>query len=101
MPKGERIADILAGRTAVGAQATVKGWIRSRRDSKAGLSFLAVHDGSCFDALQIVAPATLANYQDEILHLTVGCAVTVTGTVTASPAQGQAVDEVVGGPVRC
>ena len=56
MPKAARVAQILAGTTAVGARATVQGWIRTRRDSKAGLSFLAVHDGSCFDALQVVAP---------------------------------------------
>ena len=92
MPQAERVVDILAGRTAVGARATVRGWIRTRRDSKAGLSFLAVHDGSCFDALQVVAPATLANYHDEILHLTAGCAVTVTGTVAASQGKGQAVE---------
>jgi asparaginyl-tRNA synthetase len=99
MPRAERVVDILAGRTAVGARASVHGWIRTRRDSKAGLSFLAVHDGSGFDALQVVAPATLANYSDEILHLTAGCAVTVSGTVAVSQGQGQAVellaDEVV------
>jgi len=92
MPHGERIADILAGRPAVGARATVQGWIRTRRDSKAGLSFLHVHDGSCFDALQVVVPATLGNYHDEVLHLTAGCAVTVTGTVAASQGAGQAVE---------
>jgi asparaginyl-tRNA synthetase len=92
MPQAERIADILAGRTATGARATVRGWIRTRRDSKAGLSFLAVHDGSCFDALQVVAPAALGNYHDQVLHLTAGCAVTVTGTVAASQGQGQAVE---------
>ena len=92
MPQAERIADILAGRTAVGEGATVQGWIRTRRDSKAGLSFLAVHDGSCFDALQVVAPAALANYADEVLHLTAGCAVTVTGSVAASQGQGQSVE---------
>jgi asparaginyl-tRNA synthetase len=92
MPQPERIADILAGRTAVGARATVRGWIRTRRDSKAGLSFLAVHDGSCFDGLQVVAPAALGNYHDEVLHLTAGCAVTVSGTVAASQGQGQAVE---------
>ncbi len=99
MPQAERVADILAGRTQVGARATVQGWIRTRRDSKAGLSFLAVHDGSCFDALQVVAPAALANYHDEVLHLTAGCAVTVTGTLAESQGRGQAVellaDEVV------
>jgi asparaginyl-tRNA synthetase len=73
MPQAERIVDILAGRTAVGARATVQGWIRTRRDSKAGLSFLVVHDGSCFDGLQVVAPAALGNYADEVLHLTAGC----------------------------
>jgi asparaginyl-tRNA synthetase len=92
MPQAARIVDILAGRTAVGAHATVQGWIRTRRDSKAGLSFLAVHDGSCFDALQVVAPATLGNYQDEVLHLTAGCAVSVIGTVAASQGQGQVVE---------
>jgi asparaginyl-tRNA synthetase len=92
MPLAERVVDILAGRTAVGARATIQGWVRTRRDSNAGLSFLQVHDGSCFDALQIVAPATLANYGDEILHLTVGCAVTVTGTIVPSQGKGQAVE---------
>ena len=92
MPQAARIADVLAGRPAVGAQATVQGWIRTRRDSKAGLSFLNVNDGSCFDAIQVVAPAALGNYHDEVLHLTAGCAVSVTGTVTASQGAGQAVE---------
>jgi len=92
MPQAERIVDILAGRTAVGARATVQGWVRTRRDSKAGLSFLHLHDGSCFDALQVVAPATLGNYHNEVLNLTAGCAVTVTGTVAASQGAGQAVE---------
>jgi asparaginyl-tRNA synthetase len=99
MPQAERIADILAGRTPVGTRAAVQGWIRTRRDSKAGLSFLAVHDGSCFDALQVVAPAALANYEAEVLHLTAGCAVRVSGTLVESQGKGQAVeilaDEVV------
>jgi len=92
MPQAERVVHILAGKTAVGARATIRGWIRTRRDSKAGLSFLAVHDGSCFDAIQVVAPASLENYHDEILHLTAGCAVTVTGTVAESQGKGQAVE---------
>jgi len=92
MPHAERVVDILAGRPPVGARATAQGWIRTRRDSKAGLSFLALHDGSCFDALQVVAPETLGNYHDEVLHLTAGCAVTVTGTVAASQGAGQTVE---------
>ncbi len=92
MAQAERVVDVLAGRMPVGARATVQGWIRTRRDSKAELSFLQVHDGSCFDALQVVAPATLDNYHDEVLHLTAGCAVTVSGTVAESQGKGQAVE---------
>ncbi|MBV8233074.1 MAG: asparagine--tRNA ligase, partial [Planctomycetaceae bacterium] len=58
------IKEILGGRLDVGETVTVEGWIRTRRDSKAGLSFLQVHDGSCFDPIQVVAEATLPNYQD-------------------------------------
>jgi asparaginyl-tRNA synthetase len=87
-----RIADILAGRVPGESRVTVQGWIRTRRDSKAGLSFLHVHDGSCFDPLQVVAPATLANYQDEVLRLSAGCAVTATGTLARSQGKGQAVE---------
>ena len=92
MPHAERVVDILAGRPPIGARATAQGWIRTRRDSKAGLSFLALHDGSCFDALQVVAPETLGNYHDEVLHLTAGCAVRVTGTVAGSQGAGQSVE---------
>jgi asparaginyl-tRNA synthetase len=87
-----RIASVLAGRHPVGSRITIEGWIRTRRDSKAGLSFLAVHDGSCFDALQVVAPAELANYQTEVLKITTGCAVRITGELVASQGKGQAVE---------
>ena len=87
-----RIADILGGRVAAGLPVTVQGWIRTRRDSKVGLSFLHVHDGSCHDPLQVVAPAALANYQDEVLRLSAGCAVTATGTLAPSQGKGQAVE---------
>ncbi len=92
MPQAHRIADVLAGRLPAGARVTVQGWIRTRRDSKAGLSFLHLHDGSCFDALQVVAPAALDNYEDQVLRLTAGCAVTVTGILASSQGQGQAVE---------
>jgi asparaginyl-tRNA synthetase len=84
------IKDVLAGQYAAGATITVKGWIRTRRDSKAGISFLAVHDGSCFEALQAVAPAELNNYETEIKRLTTACSVIVTGIVVRSEGQGQA-----------
>ena len=62
--------EILSGKIAIGEKVTVAGWIRTRRDSKAGFSFLAVNDGSGFDNVQIIAPNTLNNYESEILKLT-------------------------------
>nr|MCU0889718.1 asparagine--tRNA ligase [Rubritepida sp.] len=70
-----RCIDILSGRAPSDAPVTLRGWIRTRRDSKAGISFLHVSDGSCFHPVQAVAPSTLANYASEVLHLTAGCAV--------------------------
>ena len=87
-----RIADLLAGKLAVGQQVTVQGWVRTRRDSKAGLSFIHVFDGSCFDPIQVVAPAELDDYQETVLRLTTGCAVQVEGELVASQGKGQAVE---------
>src|SRR5690349_22309470 len=87
-----RIADILAGKVPVGAKVTIEGWVRTRRDSKAGLSFLAVHDGSCFEALQAVVPAELPGYADVVQKLSTGCAVRVTGELVASQGKGQTVE---------
>ena len=68
--------------------ATVQGWVRTRRDSKAGVSFVNLSDGSGFDPLQLVVPSSLANYQSEVLRLTAGCAIEATGTIV--PSQGKA-----------
>jgi asparaginyl-tRNA synthetase len=87
-----RIALVLGGQVEVGSKVTVEGWIRTRRDSKAGLSFLAVHDGSCFEPLQVVAPAELPNYQTDVVRITTGCAVRCSGEVVASQGKGQAVE---------
>ena len=84
-----RIADILNGEVAPGTDVTVKGWVRTRRDSKAGLSFLHVHDGSCFDPIQVVAPSALPNYQADVLRLTAGCSVEIDGTLVPSEGKGQ------------
>jgi asparaginyl-tRNA synthetase len=81
--------EILAGQAPSDAAVTVKGWVRTRRDSKAGISFLHLSDGSSFHPVQVVAPNTLPNYASEILKLTAGCAVEATGTVVPSPAKGQ------------
>src|SRR5688572_22505903 len=86
------ISAILAGKPAIGSRVTVRGWVRTRRDSTAGLSFVHVHDGSCFDPIQVVAPAQLPNYQAEVQKLTSGCAVVASGVLAPSQGQGQAVE---------
>ncbi len=85
-----RIADLLAGRLEAGSRVRVRGWVRTRRDSKAGFSFLHVSDGSCFDPLQVVAPADLPNYASEVQRLTAGCAVVADGELIRSEGKGQA-----------
>ena len=79
----------LAGKIPAGGEVTVRGWVRTRRDSKAGLSFVNVSDGSCFAPIQVVAPAELPNYEAEVKRLTAGCAVIARGRLVASQGQGQ------------
>ncbi len=84
------ISELLSGKVQSGTTVTAKGWVKTRRDSKAGISFIALHDGSCFAPIQIVAPNTLSNYNDEILKLSAGCSIAATGKLVDSPAKGQA-----------
>ena len=81
--------EILSGRAPPDMPVVLAGWVRTRRDSKAGISFVHVSDGSCFNPVQAVVPNTVPNYADEVAHLTAGCAVEITGTVVASLARGQ------------
>src|SRR4051812_31936014 len=83
------VREILAGKAPKDVPATVKGWVRTRRDSKAGFSFIHVSDGSSFHPVQVVAPKELGNYEAEVLHLTAGCAVEASGSIVPSPAKGQ------------
>src|SRR5213592_1192964 len=83
------VRDVLAGRAPHGASVTVKGWVRTRRDSKAGFSFVNVSAGSSFHPVQVVAANTLPNYSQEILKLTAGCALEAVGNIVPSPARGQ------------
>lgn len=85
------IADLL-NTAAEGQSITVQGWARSRRDSKAGLSFIALYDGSCFDSLQVIAEESLSNYRDSVLKITAGCALEVSGTLQVSEGKGQSVE---------
>ncbi len=72
--------------------ATVAGWVKTRRDSKAGLSFIQLNDGSCMRNLQIVATEDLANYLRDIMTLTSGCSIIATGTIVASQGKDQDVE---------
>ena len=83
------IAQALAGDCIAGTEIQLSGWVRTRRDSKAGLSFVNLHDGSCFDPIQIIVESSLSNYQSEVLKLSAGCSIKVTGLVVESPGKGQ------------
>jgi asparaginyl-tRNA synthetase len=74
---------------AIGRQVCLQGWIRTRRDSKGGFSFLELNDGSCLGNIQVIADGQLANYESEIKRLTAGCSVTVRGQIKPSGGQGQ------------
>jgi asparaginyl-tRNA synthetase len=99
MPQVLRVAQIFGGAAGVGDRVEVRGWVRTRRDSKAGVSFLALTDGSCFASLQVVAPNTLPNYEDGVLQLSSGASFIARGTLVESSGKGQSVemqaDEVV------
>jgi asparaginyl-tRNA synthetase len=86
------VAALLCGEVETNSTVSVNGWLRSKRDSKAGISFLAVHDGSSFDAIQAVVPNTLGNYAEEVLHLSTGCAVRISGKLVESEGKGQSLE---------
>ncbi|MBI5153645.1 asparagine--tRNA ligase [Candidatus Poribacteria bacterium] len=75
-----------------GATVTVQGWVRTRRDSKAGLSFLEINDGSCMSGIQVIADSSVPNYEGDVLRLVTGCCVRIEGTLSESPGKGQAVE---------
>ncbi|OUS28887.1 asparagine--tRNA ligase [Gammaproteobacteria bacterium 45_16_T64] len=87
-----QVNDLLKGKIDVGEEIELKGWVRSRRDSKAGFSFLNIHDGSCFDGIQVVLDKALSNYEDDVLKLSSGCSVAIVGTVVESQGKGQSVE---------
>jgi asparaginyl-tRNA synthetase len=84
------VKSCLKGQIPFNQSVTVQGWVKTRRDSKAGLSFIHLHDGSCFAPIQIIAKDTLLNYASEILKLTSGASIIVKGTLIPSPSEGQA-----------
>src|SRR3954462_6521362 len=89
----ERTTVALARRPeSVGQEVVLEGWVRTRRDSKGGFSFLELNDGSCFGNVQVVADGKLPNYEEVIKHIPTGASVRVAGEVKKSPAKGQATE---------
>jgi len=86
------IDEIFKGAVPIGAEVSIEGWVRTRRTSKAGISFIALHDGSCFDAIQVVVPDSLNNYEDQIIHLGAGCAIATKGKLVESEGKGQSLE---------
>ncbi len=84
-----KISALLKGDVSLGETVTVKGWVRTRRDSKAGLSFIQIHDGTCFDPIQAVAQEDLPNFTDVVQKLSAGCCVICTGELVESQGKGQ------------
>jgi asparaginyl-tRNA synthetase len=82
----------LAGEAGIDVVVTVRGWVKTRRDSNAGLSFIHLQDGSSITPFQIIAENTLSNYQTDVLNLTTGCSVIATGKLVASQGKGQGVE---------
>ncbi|MFT4060584.1 MAG: asparagine--tRNA ligase [Legionella sp.] len=83
------IKECLNGAIAVDERVTVRGWVKTRRDSKVGLSFISIHDGSCFSPIQVVATDGLANYHEEVAKLNAGCSVIASGKLVVSQGKGQ------------
>ena len=87
--KATPIKAILRHEVAPGAQVTIEGWVRSRRTSKGGFSFIHVNDGSCFGTLQAVVDGALENYDSEVVEIQTGCSVRITGELVESQGRGQ------------
>ena len=75
--------------SSIGQAGTFEGWVRTRRDSKAGFSFIELNDGSSQGNIQVIADKDLPNYADEIQKLTIGCSISVVGVVKESGGKGQ------------
>jgi asparaginyl-tRNA synthetase len=89
--KRTRVAKVLVSEE-IGSTFTVMGWVRTKRESKGGFSFVELNDGSCLSSLQVIAGENLPNYKDDVAKLQTGCSVRVKGTLVSSPAKGQRVE---------
>ena len=75
--------------SSIGKHATLQGWVRTRRDSKAGFSFIEINDGSSQGNIQVIADQNLENYESEIKALSAGCSISAEGEIKASGGRGQ------------
>jgi asparaginyl-tRNA synthetase len=89
--KRELIKEVLK-RKDFGSEVIIAGWVRTRRDSKGGFSFIELNDGSCFGNIQVLAENTLENYNSEITKLLTGSSVSIVGKLVESPGSGQSVE---------
>ncbi|WP_343152437.1 asparagine--tRNA ligase [Buchnera aphidicola] len=78
------VLDIYKKKVKINSSIVIKGWVRSKRSSKIGISFIHLYDGSHLSPIQIIAEKKLSNYQDEILKLTTGCSIIVNGKLVKS-----------------
>ena len=90
--RGHLIKEILGGKIPVDSDIELNGWVRSRRDSKGGFSFIDLHDGSSFSGIQVIADGALTNYASEIQQLHTSCSIQVKGKLVASQGKGQSVE---------
>ena len=86
-----RIVQILADGQP-GESEEVRGWVRPRRDSKAGLSFVELNDGSCLSSLQLVVPGDLDGWDEMVGRVSTGASLRASGTLKESPGKGQRVE---------
>ena len=75
--------------SAIGKTVRLEGWVRTRRDSKAGFSFIEINDGSSQGNIQVIADKDLPNYESEIKNLTAGCSILAEGEIKESGGRGQ------------
>jgi asparaginyl-tRNA synthetase len=75
-----------------GEEIEIRGWVRTRRDSKQGFSFIELNDGSCLANLQVVVDANVPGYHETIKDVTTGAGVAVIGEIKDSPGSRQRVE---------
>ncbi|MGA2401873.1 MAG: asparagine--tRNA ligase [Syntrophobacteraceae bacterium] len=93
MEKGIRIADLFENEHAyIGRRALLQGWVRTKRDSKAGVSFIELNDGSSLKSLQVIAELDCPAYREVLQKISTGSAILAEGTVSASLGKEQSIE---------